>query len=153
MFRTAILSAVIALAVAFTFQSVAQADAPKVEIGYSFSDKAGNALLTIDSAGKVIVPEGADVHETARKIAAIMNAKGLCGVKGADFPIHDKAGIPIFTVSHTGKMIVSPGVHTNQEARSVLAELNAKKMCSAQSVATTDEGIVTIHGVGKAKAQ
>lgn len=155
MFRNALLSITIAMlaCVAFALPAAAS-DATHIKIGYSVSDKDGKALFIVDGAGKVIVPAGADIQDTALKIAAIMNAKGLCGAHTADFVIHDKAGKPMFTVAANGKLAVSPGVHTNREAREVVAKLNAENLCSPDSVVAAADagGTVTIHGFGKAKA-
>jgi len=153
MFRNALLSITIAM-LACAALPAAASDAAHPKIGYSVSDKDGKALFIVDGAGKVIVPTGADIQDTALKIAAIMNAKGLCGVHTADFVINDKAGKPMFTVAANGKLAVSKGVHTNREAREVVAKINAESLCSPDSVVAADTGgTVTIHGFGKAKAR
>lgn len=125
--------------------------AANIKIGYSVSDKDGKALIVIDGAGKVIVPEGVNTQEAAVKIAGIMSAKGLCVFHAEPVVIHDEAGKPMFTISPTGKLAVLPGVHTNREAREVVAAINSQNLCNA--AAAPVEGKVTIHGFGKAKAK
>lgn len=152
MFRNALLT--LALIVCASFALPAFADAlNSVKIGYSVSDKDGRTLIVIDGAGKVIVPEGSNTQETAVKIAGIMSAKGLCLFHAEPVVIHDQAGRPMFTISPQGKLAVLPGVHTNREAREVIAAINSKNLCDTAAPVSADGGTVTIHGFGKAKAK